>query len=138
MVQYAACAQATERVVVLSGRGSGAAPNSKNHIKVIRLVDTDTKEPVTGYMFTYLAQGNILYTSKTNAEGYGRLIFNMSNYYKKIEINLNDGKYIKPEWKDHYDERMKNDVPYKPVNKIIKFPSRIDKVDTVTVMIKKL
>ena len=139
LFMYDATHAQEERVVVeLAVGGFGHIPENKRIIKFIRLVDADTKRPVVNYNYTIVGAYGATPISggTTDSAGYAKLYFTMANYYKKVEINLNDGRYLRIERKE--DKAKMNTIPYKPINKTVTFPSKKEKIDTVTVFIKKI
>ncbi|WP_443937474.1 hypothetical protein [Pedobacter sp. MW01-1-1] len=131
-IHFNASAQ-EEKVVTNGGGGYGIAKSTKLFKKVIRLVNVDTNEPIKDYFITIAKNNTAFYSTKTNAGGYATIVFNMSNYYPKVEINLNDNKYKRPEWKED-----RNVVFYKPLNEIIEFKTKKDLIDTTLVLLKKI
>lgn len=108
----------------------------KFYVKYIRLIDTDTKQPIPGYFYTIMATQTSASSGQTDNEGYGRADILEHLYSKKAEVNLNDGAYFDPEWIEWQDKI--NKVPYELVNKDITFPSPRNVIDTVIVELKRL
>lgn len=124
---------AQETVVTSGSRGSGSASSNQLIKKVVRLVDADTKEPVGGLRFSVVKANTVITGNSSNEAGYGVLLFRMNNYYSKLEINMNDNKYMNPRITEG-----RNKVAYKPLDSMIIFKSKKDIVDTVEVLLKKV
>ena len=131
LLQLAAKAQ--ESVVVSGARGSGSASSTKRIKKIIRLIDADSKTPLAGLKFSVARNNTVINGSRSDEHGYASLVFNMNNYYAKLEINMNDNKYKRPEWKED-----RNEIAYKPLDSMIRFASKADVVDTVVVFLRKI
>lgn len=124
---------AQETVVVAGSKGTGSASSKKLIKKVVRLIDADTKEPLSGLRFSVIKDKTVIGGNISNAAGYGEVLFNMGNYYSKLEINMNDNKYMRP----HITEG-RNKIAYKPLDSIILFKSKKDIVDTVAVLLRRV
>ncbi|WP_316793235.1 hypothetical protein [Pedobacter frigoris] len=126
-------ASGQEKVFTAGGGGSGSATSKKFFTKFFRFVDADTKVPLPGLKFAVIKNGTVINSNKADDKGYGLIRFTMSNYYPKVEINMNDDKYKKAEWKED-----RNEINYKPVDVMVKFPSKKEVVDTVEVLLKRV
>lgn len=124
-------ASGQEKVFTTGGSGAGSAASKKFFTKFVRFIDADTKAPLPGLKFAIVKNGTAINGNKADDKGYGLIRFTMTNYYPKVEINMNDDKYKKPEWKED-----RNEINYKPVDPMIKFPSKKEVIDTVEVLLK--
>ncbi len=124
---------AQETVVVAGSKGSGSASSKKAIKKVVRFIDADTKEPLNGLRFSVVRDHTVITGNISDAAGYGLVLFNMNNYYSRLEINMNDNKYMRP----HITEG-RNKIAYKPLDSIIVFKSKKDIIDTVEVLLRRV
>lgn len=124
---------AQETVVVAGSKGTGSASSKKLIKKVVRLIDADTKEPLSGLRFSVVRDHTVIGGNASNEAGYGLILFNMNNYYSKLEINMNDNKYMRPHITDG-----RNLVAYRPLDSIIVFKSKKDIIDTVEVLLRRV
>lgn len=57
--------------------GGGASAPSQSFSKVIRLMDADSKKPLTGFYFTLVRNDMPFFPGKTDSCGYAKINFSM-------------------------------------------------------------
>lgn len=123
-----------EKAKMRNGGGIGSAKNDKLYKKVIELIDTDSKKPLTKHFFTIYKNGTPIYPGQTDSKGYGLVMMRNSNYYNKVTIDVN------PNSQTPMTEAkvIRNAIAYTIVSDSnISFPSKKEIIDTVKVYLKK-
>lgn len=122
-----------EKVMSRGAGGSGSAANKKTFTKVLRFIDSESKVPLSNLYFTIARDNTAFFPGKSDENGNGIVMFTMNSYYPKVELNMNDNKYMNETWKER-----RNAITYKPLDSIIKFSSKKEVRDTTIILLKRI